>query len=82
MNQNWQVKLGLIMSGAITGLVAAIRVDYKSWKTHNKDKSIFEQKDFDWKYAGKRYLEAALLGALAGIGLDILSENPIQGGSQ
>jgi hypothetical protein len=55
-----------LMRGAIAGAVAAATVDFGAFRTW---KTFDQAKTYDWKLAGVRWLQGAVMGMLASVGI-------------
>ena len=55
-----------VLAGALSGLVAAAAVDFHAFKTWQ---SFSDAKSYNWSVAAFRWLQGAIMGGLAALGL-------------
>ncbi len=58
-----------IVVGAVAGFLAAARVDFAAFKAF---KSIDDVYAYDWKIAAFRWAQGAAIGALSGLGFNVV----------
>lgn len=58
------------LMGGVSGLIAAIRVDYRAYKSATDKEKFLD--GFNKRVAGRRYLEGFILGVVTGSGLDAI----------
>ena len=56
-----------VVRGALTGIVAAAAVDYAAFRSW---KSFADARGYSWSVAAFRWVQGAITGALAALGLD------------
>lgn len=55
-----------VLAGAVSGLLAAAAVDFHAFKTWQ---SFSDVKSYQWQVAAFRWVQGAVMGAMAALGL-------------